>query len=290
MQLGQRAGQTVFKDLLESDTVNIEKLKQYVQKQSIVTEFKPLCWKILLGIKSPYRATRRYVDQANCDIYKRLHSTLTTCQIIQNDTSISQQFLSMYLLDSHAIKIPITSTKEYESFLSTANFICSFLDNDNEQRLDVIAECWFMTCKMYDKFIHLTRRIAFLRYHVGKIAQQEFVYESKLLLHLNTHNIFVSIPENWLKDGFQLIRDDFSLLNIWEKFIAGSEYIFVFLTIHILHYCRGKLLSLYSTKEIIQYLIDLKIDDQAACEHIAIASVASWKKQGNSLLSFPAIP
>ncbi|CAF0772401.1 unnamed protein product [Adineta steineri] len=268
MQLGQRAGQTVFKDLLESDTVNIEKLKQYVQKQSIVTEFKPLCWKILLGIKSPYRATRRYVDQANCDIYKRLHSTLTTCQIIQNDTSISQQFLSMYLLDSHAIKIPITSTKEYESFLSTANFICSFLDNDNEQRLDL--------------FLY--------RYHVGKIAQQEFVYESKLLLHLNTHNIFVSIPENWLKDGFQLIRDDFSLLNIWEKFIAGSEYIFVFLTIHILHYCRGKLLSLYSTKEIIQYLIDLKIDDQAACEHIAIASVASWKKQGNSLLSFPAIP
>ncbi|CAF4462878.1 unnamed protein product, partial [Adineta steineri] len=94
---------------------------------------------------------------------------------------------------------------------------------------------------MYDKFIHLTRRIAFLVRN--KIAQQEFVYESKLLLHLNTHNIFVSIPENWLKDGFQLIRDDFSLLNIWEKFIAGSEYIFVFLTIHILHYCRGKLLS-----------------------------------------------
>jgi len=49
MILIQRAGQTAFKDLLESDTINIEKLKQYVQKNSIVTEFKPLCWKILLG-------------------------------------------------------------------------------------------------------------------------------------------------------------------------------------------------------------------------------------------------
>jgi hypothetical protein len=49
MILIQRAGQTAFKDLLESDTIEIEKLKQYVQKNSIVAEFKPLCWKILLG-------------------------------------------------------------------------------------------------------------------------------------------------------------------------------------------------------------------------------------------------
>jgi hypothetical protein len=110
MILTQRAGQTAFKDLLESDTIEIEKLKQYVQKNSIVAEFKPLCWKILLGIKSPYRATRRYVDQANCDIYKRIHSTLTNCRIIQDTTPISQQFLSMYLLDSHAVKLPIAST------------------------------------------------------------------------------------------------------------------------------------------------------------------------------------
>jgi hypothetical protein len=67
----------------------------------------------ILGIKSPYRATRRYVDEANCDIYKRLHSTLTTCQIIQTGTSISQQFLSMYLLNSHAIKLPISSTVKH---------------------------------------------------------------------------------------------------------------------------------------------------------------------------------
>jgi hypothetical protein len=49
------------------------------------------------------------------------------------------------------------------------------------------------------------------------------------------------------------------VFSIWEKFIAGSEYIFVFLTIHILHHCRIKLLSLYSTKEIMQYLVDLKV-------------------------------
>jgi hypothetical protein len=47
---------------------------------------------------------------------------------------------------------------------------------------------------------------------VGKIAQQEFIHEPKLLLHLSTHNIFTYIPENWLKDGFQLITDDISLL------------------------------------------------------------------------------
>ncbi len=81
----------------------------------------------LLGIKSPYRTTRRYVDQANCDIYKRLHSTLATCRIIQNTTPIAQQFLSMYLLDSHAIKLPISSTvriilrKSIENFLFSLN-------------------------------------------------------------------------------------------------------------------------------------------------------------------------
>ncbi|CAF0877796.1 unnamed protein product [Rotaria sp. Silwood1] len=286
MILIQRTVQTVFKELLESDTINVEKLKQHVQKNSIVAELKPLCWKILLGIKSPYRATRRYVDQANCDMYTYLHSTLTTCGVIQTDTSISQQFLSMYLLDSHPTKLPVTSTKEYEPFLSIANFICAFLDNDNEQRLEVTAECWLMTCKIYDKFVQLTRRIALLV--LNKIAQQEFLHEPKLLLHLNTQNIFGCIPEKWLKDGFQLITDDISLLNIWEKFLAGSEYIFVFLIIHILHHCRLKLLSFYTTKEIMQYLGDLKITDQADCEHIVIASIASWKKQGGSLLDFPA--
>ncbi len=54
MILIQRPGQTAFKDLLESDTINIEKLKQYVQKNSIVAEFKPLCWKILLGLTNSY--------------------------------------------------------------------------------------------------------------------------------------------------------------------------------------------------------------------------------------------
>ncbi|CAF1356705.1 unnamed protein product [Adineta ricciae] len=287
MILTQRASQTVYKDLLESDTIHIEKLKQQVQKNSIIAEFKPFCWKILLGIKSPYRSTRSYVDQANCEIYKRLHTTLTTCRVLQNDTPIAQQFLSMYLLDSHGIKMSLISTREYESFLSIANFICSFLDNDNEQRLETTTECWLMTCRIYDNFVQLTRRLALLRYHVGKNAQKEFLYEPKLLLHLNTHNIFAFIPDNWLKDGFQLIRDDISLLNIWEKFLAGCEYIFVFLTLHILHHCRLKLLNFYSTKEMIQYLTDLKIDDQAACEHIVIASIASWKKQGGSELDFP---
>jgi len=65
---------------------------------------------LFLGIKSPYRATLRYIDQANCEIYKCFHSTLITCRIIQPNTPISQQFLSMYLLDSHAIRLPIAST------------------------------------------------------------------------------------------------------------------------------------------------------------------------------------
>jgi hypothetical protein len=69
----------------------------------------------------------------------------------------------MYLLDSHGIKLSITSSmKEYKSFLSIANFICSFLDNDNEQRLEITAECWFMTYRIHDKFAQLTRRITLL--------------------------------------------------------------------------------------------------------------------------------
>ena len=163
MILTQKTGQTVIKDLLESDTINIEKLKQCVQKTSIVSEFKPLCWKILLDIKSPYRETRQYVDQANCDIYKRLYTTLKTCRIIENDTPAPQQFLAMYLLDSHALKAPMNSLiKEYKSFISIASFICSFLDNDSAQRIDVTAECYFMSCKIYDKFAQLTRRINLL--------------------------------------------------------------------------------------------------------------------------------
>lgn len=130
MILTQRSGQSAFKDLLESETIDIEKLKQSVQKNSIIAELKPLYWKILLGtitlpmsfpcslvylsgIKSPYRDTRQYVDQANCDIYQRLHSTLKTCRIIENTTPIAQQFLSMYLLDSHVVKLPITSTVKF---------------------------------------------------------------------------------------------------------------------------------------------------------------------------------
>lgn len=49
------------------------------------------------------------------------------------------------------------------------------------------------------------------------------------------------------------------LFSIWEKFLAGSEYIFAFLTVHILHHCRLKLLNSHSTKEMMQYLIDLKV-------------------------------
>ncbi|CAF1127051.1 unnamed protein product [Rotaria magnacalcarata] len=285
----ERTVPTTFKELLISEAINVDKLKQDILKNSIVAELKPFYWKILLGIKSPFSATRDYVDQANCDMYKYLHSTLITCKLIQTDTPISQQFLSMYLLDLHPNRLPVLSIKEYESFLLIANFVCAFLDNDNKQRIEATAECWLMTCRIYDKFVQLSRRITLLRYHVGRIAQEEFIHEPKLLVHLNTQNIFICIPEKWLKDGFQLLTDDISLLDIWEKFLAGSEYIFVFLTIHILHHCRLKLLSLYTTKEIMQYLLDLKINGQIDCEHIVMASIVSWKKQGGSLLTFPPI-
>lgn len=56
-----------------------------------------------------------------------------------------------------------------------------------------------------------------------KIAQQEFLYEPKLLLHINTHNIFSCIPENWLKDGFQLITDDISLLKYLSIFVINEK-------------------------------------------------------------------
>lgn len=46
----QRSVQIAFKDLLESEAINVEKLKQFIQKNSIVAELKPFCWKIILGI------------------------------------------------------------------------------------------------------------------------------------------------------------------------------------------------------------------------------------------------
>lgn len=50
MILTQRPSHNAFKDLLESETINIEKLKQYVQKNSVLAELKPLYWKVLLGL------------------------------------------------------------------------------------------------------------------------------------------------------------------------------------------------------------------------------------------------
>ena len=130
MILSQRAGQTAFKDLIEADAIDIEKLRQHIQKRSIVAEFKPLCWKLLFGkilflfyfnandrsvfyfsgIKSPYRETRTYVDQANCETFRLLQTTLIQCQLVRSNTPINEQFLNMYLLHSHAVKLPLQST------------------------------------------------------------------------------------------------------------------------------------------------------------------------------------
>lgn len=52
MYLIQRTGQTVCKDLIESDLIDLDKLKQYARKKSIAAELKPSCWKILLGESS----------------------------------------------------------------------------------------------------------------------------------------------------------------------------------------------------------------------------------------------
>ena len=58
MILIQRTGQTPFKDLIEADFIDLDKLKQYAQKKPIVAEFKPLCWKLLLGETKTKGASR----------------------------------------------------------------------------------------------------------------------------------------------------------------------------------------------------------------------------------------
>lgn len=90
MILTQRAGQTAFKDLIEADVIDIEKLKQYAQKKSIVAELKPVCWKILLGGSRLYDVAK-FINKLLLQGSNRLimqHVVMSTKRIVTS-TSVS---------------------------------------------------------------------------------------------------------------------------------------------------------------------------------------------------------
>lgn len=58
----ERTVPTIFKELLKSEAINIDRLKQDIQKISIPAELKPFYWKILLGIVfSIYKTINKYL-------------------------------------------------------------------------------------------------------------------------------------------------------------------------------------------------------------------------------------
>ncbi|CAF1596094.1 unnamed protein product, partial [Didymodactylos carnosus] len=167
--LTQRSVQLATKDLLESNVIPLDKLKQYIRRHSIAVEYKVFVWKLLLGIVSPYRETRSFKDNINHEIYSKLLATLETCRILTPTTPLLHKYLYMYLLQkNNSTYLPVQTINEYEHFFEIGNFVCLFNDNDpvknhrqhTNDRLDV--ECWMITCSMYEKFSKLLKRSAHL--------------------------------------------------------------------------------------------------------------------------------
>lgn len=279
-QLGLRNVDQVkaLEHMLKDERLDIEKLSTFALKFTLPSLYRPFVWKVLMGILPRYRSSHSYAEKIRSDQFKDLENALLVMRMLPKEgESVREKILWMYLLENGMISMPKKRTlqrdeKKKQIFRAIASVCCEVAEHEIDAYW--IAKKFF---EMQDKYVDLYSKLQkFVVYYLE--AEDKALFE-----HLSDLQVFKVIPYNkWFESCFAEIFPTSSLERIWDKLIAGSCNILVFMCVAILLSCRLGLLESRTAEASIHVLWALP-KDRDRQDLVVDKALQLWVKHSSAL-------
>eukprot|EP00112_Aurelia_sp_Birch-Aquarium-sp1_P022300 Seg6247.2 transcript_id=Seg6247.2/GoldUCD/mRNA.D3Y31 product="TBC1 domain family member 7" protein_id=Seg6247.2/GoldUCD/D3Y31 len=279
-QLGLRNVDQVkaLEHLLRDEKLDLEKLSTFALKFTLPSLYRPFVWKVLLGILPSHQTSQKFAEQHRTEQFKDLEDALLLMRMIsKEDKAIQEKILWMYLLENGLISMAERETlqrdeKKIQIFKAIANVCCEVAEHE--------IDAYWITKKffeMQDKFVDVYSKLPkFVTFYLE-------IEDRALFEHMNELQVFKVMPYNrWYESCFAEIFPTSSLERIWDKLVAGSCNILVFVCVAILLSCRLRLLGSTRAEESIHILWTTPKDRDR--QHMIVdQSLQLWDKHRSTL-------
>ena len=279
-QLGLRNVDQVkaLEHILKDERLDIEKLSTFALKFTLPALYRPFVWKVLLAILPKSQSSHNFAEQIRSDQFKDLENALLIMRLIPKDGQIVHEKISwMYLLENGMISMSKRKTlqrdeKKKQIFRAIAKVCCEVAENE--------IDAYWMAKKVFemqDKYVDLYSKLP-------KFVIDYLEIEDKALYeHLNELQVFKVIPYNkWFESCFAEVFPNSCLERAWDKLVAGSCHILVFVCVAILLTCRLGLLEASCAEASIHVLWSLPSDSDR--QHLVVdKALQLWNKHRSTL-------
>lgn len=279
-QLGLRSVDQVraLEHILRDERLDIERLSEFASKYTLPALYRPFVWKILLGILPKSQSSHHFAEQVRNDQFKDLENALLVMRMIKKKGQIvHEKIVWMYLLENGMISMPQRKTlqrdeKKKQIFRAIATVCCEVAESDVDAYW--IAKKFF---EMQDKYVELYSKLP-------RFVLEYLEVEDKALYeHLNELQVFKVMPYNkWFESCFAEVFPNSCLERVWDKLVAGSCNILVFVCVAILLSCRLDLLKATSAEISIHVLWSLPKDSDRQ-NSVVDKALQLWDKHKSTL-------
>ena len=256
-QLGLRNVDQVkaLEHLLKDEKLDIVKLSTFALKYTLHSSYRPFIWKVLLGVLPSYQTSHKFAEQCREEQFQDLERALLAMRMITKRDSIQNKILWMYLLENDMISMSKQRTlqrdeRKVQIIKAIAEVCCDVAEHE--------TDAYWITkrfLEMQDKYVDLYRNLPkFVTFYLE-------VEDKALFEHMNDLQVFKVMPYNrWFESCFAEIFPTCGLGRVWDKLVAGSCNILVFMCVAILLSCRLSLLETRSAEASVHVLRNLPKD------------------------------
>ena len=279
-QLGLRSVDQVraLEHILRDERLDIERLSEFALKYTLPALYRPFVWKVLLGILPKSQSSHCFAEQVRSDQFRDLENALLVMRMIKKEgQAIHEKIVWMYLLENGMISMLQRKTlqrdeKKKQIFRAIATVSCEVAESDIDSYW--IAKKFF---EMQDKYVELYSKLP--RFVLDYLELEDrALYE-----HLNELQVFKVMPYNkWFESCFAEVFPNSCLERIWDKLVAGSCNILVFVCVAVLLSCRLDLLRATSAETSIHVLWSLPKDSDRQ-NSVVDKALQLWDKHKSTL-------
>ena len=217
--------------LLKEDPLDIDKIKKFTQQFSLPSLHRIDVWKILLGIIPVYKESIDFIKTHRTEQYQDLKKALITMRMISPESQSHKTVVLAYLLEHGILSVlHNTHVKHDGRKVYILESISEVIFQTTQNEFDT----FWITKQMFLAQENFASVFAKLPYYVKHYLQIE---DQRLFQHLSEIQLFKMLPyDKWFQTYFSSVfTESFEyLVKIWDKLIAGSCHILVFVCVSLL--------------------------------------------------------
>ncbi|XP_019622491.1 PREDICTED: TBC1 domain family member 7-like [Branchiostoma belcheri] len=258
--------------LLKEETIALNKLQTFVLRFPLPALFRPLVWKVLLGVLPVHKDAHEFVIKQKEEQYQDMKHALVVMRYINNSSSLPDIFLKMHQMEEGRLLL-----EEPEELLPADQTYVTIATRITEMMEDEVFT--FFLCEEFHRRLQEPKFKESIPVMIKRLVQYLQTEDQTLYTHMLNTGILGALPcERWFGTCFAHILPEVCVQRIWDKVIAGSHRFLVFVALQLLVTFSRQLLKINNVEGMLQFFCNLPADN---VDMLVTKATELWQKQGS---------